>query len=179
MEIRARFETFIANNLDTKAEVDANSLARDFYTQEERLLRKLAAYSLMNMLVKWADDILAQSFDRQSARNSQYQLMLPLSLQGIEVPGALSFLSGANKVKWVANYKAVGWQVEAHLFLLRKHDDEVHAARLEFERLWEAVKPYMEVDEKMQLPKALKLASQYENPHWVPAIVAKPLGEPV
>jgi len=156
LEIRTRFEAFIASNLQTKAEVDSGTLARDFYTQEERLLRKLAAYSLIQMLVKWADDILTQSIGREASRNGQHQLTLPMSLQGIEVPGAFSFVSGANKVKWVANYKAVGWQIEAHWFLLRKHEEEVRAAREDFERLWLAVKPYMQADPTMTLPVALQ-----------------------
>jgi len=156
LEIRARFESFIAESLDAKTEVDSGTLARDFYTKEERLLRKLAAYSLIQMLVKWADDILTQSLGRQASRNGQHQLTLPMNLQGIEVPGAFSFVSGANKVKWVANYKAVGWQVEAHLFLLRKHEDEVQAAREDFERLWLAVEPYMKANPSMTLPQALQ-----------------------
>src|SRR5262252_2641586 len=93
LEIRARFESFIAESLDAKTEVDSGTLARDFYTKEERLLRKLAAYSLIQMLVKWADDILTQSLGRQASRNGQHQLTLPMNLQGIEVPGAFSFVS--------------------------------------------------------------------------------------
>lgn len=164
-EARGRFECYIAAELKAKAEVDTRSLANGFFDQEEKLLRRIATGMLLQMLVKWADDILAQSVGIELARNGGAQLTLPLDLEGIEVPGAISFISGANKVKFVANYKVVGWQMESHAYLLRKRAQEVLASSAEWDRLWDILKPFMEADPKMTLPEALKKLADGGKPN--------------
>ena len=159
-EARGRFEQHIAAELAVKAEVDTRTLAQDFYDKEEKLLRRIAAGMILQMLVKWADDILGGSLGAELAKNGGAQLVLPMSLEGIEVPGAISFLSGANKVKFVANYKVVGWQMESHAYLLRKKAEEVHVSSMQFDQLWDAVKPFMEADPKLTLPVALQKLSK-------------------
>jgi hypothetical protein len=154
-EAWGRYECFIASQLDAKAEVSTRELAKAFYEQEEPILKRIASAMMLHVLVKWADDILGQSVAAESARNGHPQLVLPVSLRGIEVPGAISFIGGANNTKWVANYKVVGWQMDSHAYLLRKHDEEVHASRLEFEKLLAKTKPHMDADPKMTLPTAL------------------------
>jgi hypothetical protein len=155
-EARGRFERHIATELAAKADVDTRTLAQDFYDKEEKLLRSIAAGMLLQMLVKWADDILGGSVGAELAAQGQSQLELPMGFEGIEVPGAISFVSGANRIKFVANYKVVGWQMESHAYLLRKRAQEVQASSMEFDRLWEAVKPLMDADPEMTLPRALK-----------------------
>lgn len=155
-EARTRFERHIAAELAIKAEVDTRSLAQEFYAKEERLLRRIATAMLLQMLVKWADDILASSVGAELAQNGRTQLVLPMSLEDIEVPGAISFVSMANRIKFVANYKVVGWQMESHSFLLQKHAAEVQASADEFDRLWLAVKPFMCNEPTLTLPLALK-----------------------
>jgi len=155
-EARSRFERFISGELEVKADVSTKALAEDFYNQEERLLRRIAAYSILRLLVKWADDILGTSGALEISRNGKAQLTLPLNLQGIELPGAISFMSGANKVKFVANYKAVGWQMDSHAYLLRKHEEEVAASRVEFDRVHRAVKPLQDANPKLMLEEALQ-----------------------
>src|SRR5262252_5152761 len=123
-EARARFEHFIAAELETHPDVGTDSLARNFYAREEPLLKKIAGAVIISILVKWADDILSQSVAVHASRNGRGQLALPLNLQGIELSGAFSFLNGANKIRFVANYKATLFHLDSHAQLLRKHEDE-------------------------------------------------------
>lgn len=161
-EVREKFERHIATELATRAEVDTRTLAEDFYNKEEKLLRRIASAMLLQMLVKWADDILGGSISVELANNGHHQLVLPGFLEGIEVPGAISFISGANRIKFVANYKVVGWQMASHAYLLRKRAAEVQASSDEFDRLWDAVKPSMEKDPELVLPVALRLLTGEE-----------------
>jgi len=154
-EARSKFERFIASELVAKPQVSTKNLAREFYDQEEVLLRRIATYSIIRLLVKWADDILNTSTTLEISRNGKTQLPLPFDLQGIDVPGAISFITGASKVEWVANYKALGWQMDSHAYLLRKHEEEVIAARAEFDRLHYAVKPLQDADPALTLEEAL------------------------
>lgn len=155
-EARSRFETFIAAELATSADVGTETLAKDFYVKEEKLLKRIAHHTLVQILVKWADDILSQSAGREAARNGSAQLVLPLNLQGIELPGAFSFISPANKLRFVANYKAEKFHLESHRYILRKHEEEVHNSRIDFERLYDAVEPVMDAHPGMKLPQALE-----------------------
>jgi hypothetical protein len=155
-EARSRFEQFIAAELLASADVGTDSLATNFYVKEEILLKKIARHTLVNILVKWADDILNQSIGREAARNGHPQLVLPFNLQGIEMPGAFSFINGANKLRFVANYKAEKFHLESHRFILRKHEEEVHNSRIDFERLYDAVEPVLNENPGMTLPQALE-----------------------
>jgi hypothetical protein len=141
---RSHFEQFIAHELEVKTEVDTKQLANAFYAQEEQLLRRIAAQMIIVVLVKWADDILNQSIGLAVARNGHAQLTLPLCLDGVVLPGAYSFISGANKVKWVAVYKATMFHLESHAVLLRRHEEEVRDSRLKHEQLIALVTPVMD-----------------------------------
>lgn len=155
-EARELFERHIATELAAKPEVDTRILAQEFYQKESKLLRRIAEAMLLQMLVKWADDILGGAIGTESANNGHGQLVLPLDLEGIEVPGAISFIGGSGKIKFVANYKVVGWQMESHAYLLRKRAEEVHTSSAAFDRLWVAVKPFMVADPTLTLPTALQ-----------------------
>ncbi|HEY6290741.1 MAG TPA: hypothetical protein VI455_04155 [Terriglobia bacterium] len=147
-EARGRFETFIAAELDTQTDVGTDSLALNFYNREEPLLRKIAHSTLITILVKWADDILGQSIARENARKGHIQLLLPMSLQGIQMPGAYSFINGANKRRFVANYKAELFHLESHAYILHKLEGEIRDSCQEHERLVSKVKPVMEAGAK-------------------------------
>ena len=162
-EIYGKFELFIAGQLDEKASVSTSSLAEGFYNKQERLLRKLSGYTIIRVLVRWAEEILKNSGSREAARNSKPQLVLPLNLQGIEVPGAFSFITGANRTEYVANYKAVGWQIQSHISLLKKHESDVRRVREDAERLWKVVEPMMTEHPDMKLDKALERLRRNEE----------------
>jgi hypothetical protein len=162
-EARSRFERFIAAELSASADVGTDVLAKDFFNKEEPLLKKISHHTLINILVKWADDILNQSIATEAARNGQPQLVLPLNLQGIEVPGAFSFINGANRLRFVANYKAEKFHLESHRFILRKHDEEVHNSRLDFERMYDAVEPVMNEKPGMTLLEALEYLREQDQ----------------
>ena len=157
---RKQLVHYVATEIVRKPEVETRALATDFYIQNGKLhgklLGSLAEEMIIQTLIKWIDDILNSSVAAEIARKGRTQLVLPFGLQDIHVPGALSFISGANRVKFVANYKAVGWQVGSHAFMLRKHAVEVADSSNEFERLWAAVKPMMDEDPKLTLAAALK-----------------------
>ena len=77
------------------------------------------------------------------------------------MPGAFSFISGANQLRFVASYKAQLFHLESHAFLLRKHEGEVRDAREKFEYLLHAVKPVMQ--EKTTLAQALQILVDNEQ----------------
>ena len=161
-EARSRYERFIAAELLAKSDVGTETLARDFYAQEEPLLNRIARHTLTGVLVKWADDILSQSIGREAARNGRPQLVLPLGLSGIELPGAFSFINGANKLRFVANYKTQLFHLDSHAYVIRKHLNEVHESVKDFEKLLEAVRPVM--DEHTTLAEALEKLVEKERP---------------
>ena len=82
-------------------------------------------------------------------------MALPLNLTGIQLPGAFSFINGANQLRFVANYKACWFHLASHDYILRKHESEVRASREQFETLLDAVKPLMDEKPKMTLAEAL------------------------
>jgi hypothetical protein len=161
-DARSRFERFIAAELEANPDVGTDSLAETFMKLEWELLRKIAYSQMQHILVKWADDILGQSIGRQAALNGRPQLTLPMSLRGMELPGAFSFVNGANKTRFVANYKAQLFHLESHALLMRKHEAEVHDSRMEHEMLLRRVKPVMVEDPAMTLPEALKRLADAE-----------------
>jgi hypothetical protein len=159
-EAHERYQRYIAAELDKAPDVGTESLALGFYNQEQPLLKKIANATLINILVKWADDILNQSIAKEAARDGHAQMVLPMSLQGIEVPGAYSFINGANQKRFVAAYKAELFHLESHAYILRKFEDDVRTSREEHDRLVKTVKPVMEAG-----VKTLGDALQYLRDH--------------
>jgi hypothetical protein len=53
--------------------------------------------------------------------------------------------------------------MESHAYLLRKCAEEVRTSSAQFDRLWEAVKPFMEADPTLTLDAALKKLLDAEN----------------
>lgn len=131
--------------------------------EQEALLRKLSARAIIHLLVRWAESILKQSQVREAARHSRPQLSLPLDLLGIEMPGAFSFTTDNNDVEFVANYKAVGWQIQSHIAILAKHEVEVRRSREDMERLWRAVESLMTANPKLTLAEALQQLREEES----------------
>jgi hypothetical protein len=160
-EARERYERYIAAALDNEADVSTDSLALGFYNQEKEILKKIANSTLLNILVKWADEILSRSIANETARNGRAQLALPMSLLGIEVPGAYSFINGANQKRFVAAYKAELFQLKSHGYLMRKLEGEIRASCEEHETLVRTVEPVMEAGAKT-LGDALKLLRDRE-----------------
>ena len=93
-EARSRFETFIAAALAESADVGTEALAKDFYVKEEKLLKKIEHHTFVQILVKWADDILSQSVSREAARNGSAQLVLPLNCQASSCRGLSASSTG-------------------------------------------------------------------------------------
>jgi len=155
-EARSRFGRFIARELDSKIDVGTASLAEAFFEHEETILKKIAHSSLMHLLVGWAEDILNQSAGRRRSERGTPQLVLPMSLQGFEMPEAISFVSGANYIRWVANYKAEIHHLDSHTFIKHNQDEELHASRLEWDRFMEYVGPVMRDTPGMTVREALE-----------------------
>src|SRR4051812_31293822 len=97
-QARGRFVTFIAAELDARADVKKTDLATAFMKQEDTLVKRLGAYSIHKLLKRWAEDILKHSIGNAVARASAAQFMLPLNLAGIEMPAAFSFTSMAGGI---------------------------------------------------------------------------------
>jgi hypothetical protein len=159
-EARGKFERYIAQELLAQSDVGTDSLALNFYEKNEAILKKLARVLTIHQLVKWADDILNQSIAKETARNGQPQMALPMSLQGIELPGAYSFINGANKLRFVANYKAQKFHLESHGYILRKLMEGATSSVEQHTKLLDAVGPVM--DDKTTLLQALQILAESE-----------------
>lgn len=157
---RGRFEVFIAEQLDTKADVSKSELAEGFIETEAALVSRLQAYSLRSMLKRWAEDILksatAQTADRP-------QMILPLGFSGVHLPAAFSFVSRADDIRHVASYKALGWQFHSHLEIERKHLEAVTAILRRNEELYEACVPLFETAPLLTLREALDILREREQ----------------
>jgi hypothetical protein len=140
--------------------VGTASLALNFYEKNQPILKKLARVLTIHQLVKWADDILGQSIAIEAARDGKPQMVLPLSLQGIVMPGAYSFINGANKKRFVANYKAQKFHLESHGYILRQLLEGMATSVEQHEKLLDAVRPVM--DDDTTLLQALRILADSE-----------------
>lgn len=159
--MRQRFEQFIAGELDAKPGVRSAKLAQDFYVAEERLIRRVYVPLALKQLTRIAEEILRGSIQRDIARTNRPQMLLPLSLRGVALPGAYTCIADDGRVEHVANYKITKAQYLSHLEILRKNEQEVISSREGAERVYRTVERIW--DDEMTLEQALAMIANAEH----------------
>jgi len=149
--------------LDLRPDVGKADLTECFMNREPDLVRRMGMYAVRMALKRWAEEILKGAAANKTAHREHPQLPLPFSLQAIEIPGAFSFISMANKVRFVASYKVTGWQLLSHIQIQRENETAITKSRNDAERLYRAGREDFERDPNLQLAEVLRRLCEEEQ----------------